>query len=78
MKKPIEDDPLAPRDLDWSKAVRGKYHNLLAEGTNIAVIDPDLMESFPDSESVNKALRAFLDISARLHAVNPRQRNRAA
>jgi len=40
--------------------VRGKYaarHK--KEGTNIALIDPDLHELFPDSDSVNQALRDY-------------------
>ncbi|MBS1821004.1 MAG: hypothetical protein JST61_03360 [Acidobacteria bacterium] len=63
MKKSSKRDPLAERpDLDFSKGVRGKYSNLLAKGTNVAIIDPQLHPYFPDSESVNRALRAFLAI----------------
>jgi hypothetical protein len=40
-------------------AVRGKYANLLQQGTNVAILDPDIMEHFPHSESVNNALRAL-------------------
>lgn len=29
------------------------------EGTNVVLIDPDLHELFPDSESVNRALREY-------------------
>jgi hypothetical protein len=56
----LEDDGLAPRKLDWSKATRGKYANLLAQGSNLAIIDLDLHAHFPDSESVNAALRKQL------------------
>ena len=64
MKKSVKADPLAERpNLDFSKAVRGKYSNLLAKGTNVAIIDPTLHPYFPDSESVNRALRAFLAIN---------------
>jgi hypothetical protein len=64
MKKSAKLDPLAERpDLDFSKGVRGKYTNLLAKGTNVAIIDPTLHPYFPDSESVNRALRAFLAIN---------------
>ena len=49
-------------------AVRGKYTNLLAHGTNVVLLDADLLESFPDSESVNQALRAFLAINAEVQA----------
>jgi hypothetical protein len=66
MSKANEFDPLAPRpNLDFSKAVRGKYANLLKEGTNLAIIDPDLLDTFPDSESVNEALRSLKKIATR-------------
>lgn len=64
MKKSHESDPLAPRpQLDFSKGVRGKYSNLLQQGANVVIIDPVLMPFFPDSESVNRALHAFLAIN---------------
>jgi hypothetical protein len=73
MKKTPKLDPLAERpDIDFSKGVRGKYTNLLAKGTNIAVIDPALHDHFPDSESVNRALRALLTIRESLQTVTPR------
>ena len=80
MKKSVKADPLATRpDLDFSKGVRGKYNNLLAKGTNVAIIDPDLLDSFPDSPSVNRALRAFLAIGESMQALSsvPRARRRA-
>ena len=55
-------------------AVRGKYFNTLQEhGSNLALIDPELHEHFPDSESVNRALRAFLVIQEQLKAASPRR-----
>lgn len=39
---------------------RGKYAKKYREGTNIVLIDPDLHEPFPDSESVNMALRDYV------------------
>ena len=42
--------------------VRGKYaKRIRKEGTNVVVIDPDLHDLFPDSASVNKALRAYVE-----------------
>ena len=42
--------------------VRGKYsERYRKEGTNLVLIDPDLHELFPDSESVNRALRAYAE-----------------
>ena len=51
----------AEYDLDYSKAVRGKYHQrLLKEGSNVVVLERDVAKAFPDSASVNKALRSVL------------------
>ena len=52
--------PEYPADLIKS-GVRGKYANRYREGTNIVLVDPDLHRLFPDSESVNRALRKFAD-----------------
>ena len=48
-----------PEDLIRS-GVRGKYTKSYREGTNVVLIDPDLHELFPDSESVNRALREYV------------------
>jgi hypothetical protein len=39
---------------------RGKYAEQYRQGTNVVLIDPDLHKKFPDSESVNRALRDYL------------------
>jgi hypothetical protein len=39
---------------------RGKYAKRYREGTNVALIDPDLQKIFPDSDAVNRALRDYL------------------
>ena len=52
--------PNAPdmlEEYDFSGGVRGKYAKRYAEGTNVVVIDPDLVQFFPDHDSVNQALR---------------------
>ncbi|THI84776.1 MAG: hypothetical protein CAF41_010965 [Nitrospira sp. CG24A] len=41
---------------DFSKGVRGKYAKQYAEGSNVAVLSPDVAKIFRTSESVNKAL----------------------
>lgn len=38
---------------------RGKYVKRYRQGTNIVVIAPELHKLFPDSESVNQALRQY-------------------
>ena len=47
---------------DLRGAERGKYAERYAQGVNLVRIDPDLAEVFPDSESVNQALRALAGI----------------
>jgi len=49
-------------EYDFSKGVRGKYARQLAEGSNIVVLAPDVAAVFPDSDSVNEALRALAKI----------------
>lgn len=41
--------------------IRGKYARSYKEGTNIALVDPDLHKLFPNSEAVNQALRKFAE-----------------
>ena len=67
MKKAARKTP--PPDMldeyDFSKGVRGKYAKRYAEGTNIVILAPDVAEFFPDSESVNTALRALVGVARR-------------
>lgn len=53
------------KEYDFSKGVRGKYAKRFAAGTNLVAISPELVELFPDSESVNQALRALYEIAQR-------------
>ena len=48
-------------DLDWSKAVRGKYAKRYRGSQKVVTLEPDVAAAFPDSASVNKALRGLLD-----------------
>ena len=41
--------------------VRGKYHRQATAGTNLVLIEPDLMDVFPDGEAVNRALRILAE-----------------
>jgi hypothetical protein len=52
-------------EYDFSDGVRGKYADRFEKGTNIAVLDPDVAAVFPDSASVNDALRALVKIARR-------------
>ena len=64
MKKAKDSDEMRPeyRLSDFkSKGVRGKYYKrIMAEGTNVVLLDRDVAKAFPDSTTVNEALRAIL------------------
>jgi len=49
-------------EYDFSKGVRGVTAKRYREGTNVVVIDPEVRDVFPDSESVNAALRALAPV----------------
>jgi hypothetical protein len=55
-------DELRP-EYDFSKGSRGKHHEAYKAGTNVVLLDADVAKAFPDSPSVNKALRMLLDIA---------------
>jgi len=52
-------------DYDFSQGVRGKYVQRFAQGSNVVVLSPDVAEIFPDSESVNTALRLLVEVAGR-------------
>ena len=64
--KKSEDDKLRPEyDLSRLKdGVRGKYFRQATAGANLVLIEPDLTTLFPDTESVNRALRLLADVAA--------------
>ncbi len=60
--KTMHNDPDMIEEYDFSKGIRGKYAKRYSEGTNVAVIEPDVAEFFPDPDSVNDALRSLIPI----------------
>lgn len=46
-------------EYDFSGAVRGVTAARYAEGTNVVIVGRDIIDVFPDSASVNEALRAL-------------------
>jgi hypothetical protein len=59
-----ERDTMRP-EYDFSAAVRGVTAARYAQGANIAVIDPKVLDGFPDSRAVNRALRALAPVLRR-------------
>ena len=52
-------------EYDFSQGIRGKYAQRYSEGANIVVLAPDVASVFHDSESVNRALRALVEVANR-------------
>lgn len=74
-------DELRPEyDLATLKGgVRGKYYKRAMAGTNLVLLEPDVARAFPDSDSVNRALRLLREVAAKSSrgtrkAVNGRRR----
>ena len=64
MKKTHSEEPsdnLRP-EYDFSEGERGKYSRRFREGSNVVVLDPDVAAAFPDSTSVNEALRRVAEL----------------
>ncbi len=54
----IDEDTMRA-EYDFSNATRGVTAARYAEGTNVVLIDPDVLEIFPNARAVNEALRTF-------------------
>src|SRR5579859_5537587 len=61
-------------EVDFSVGVQGKYAGRFQ---NVFVLDPDLMDAFPDSRSINEALRAVLALCNVTRPQAPRTKRRA-
>jgi hypothetical protein len=68
MKRKASQRPLSTdRDTmrpayDFSKAVRGVTAGRYAEGANVVLIDPEVLDVFSDGKTVNDALRALAPV----------------
>ena len=63
--KKMHDELRAEYDLSQLKGgVRGKYYKRAMAGTNPVLIEPALAKAFPDTDSVNRALRLLLDAAS--------------
>jgi hypothetical protein len=64
LKRPAlkSDRDIVRPEYDFSNAKRGVTAARYAQGANIAVIDPEVLDVFPDSASVNLTLRALAPV----------------
>jgi len=61
---PVEDDDPLDREVDFSNTKPNPFARDYGRNRNLRILDPDLLGVFPDSESVNEALRTFIRLTA--------------
>ena len=57
-----EPDEMRP-EYDFSNAERGKFYHEALEHVNVVLLEPDVAGAFPDSDSVNRALRLLIEVA---------------
>ena len=66
MKRRPSDDLRPEYDLRQLRGLtRGKYYKRALAGTNLVLLEPDVARAFPDSGSVNRALRLLHEVAAK-------------
>ena len=63
-------DTMRP-EYDMRGGVRGKYTERLKGDVLRGSLDPDVSQAFPDSASVNEALRLLLKVANKASRVTP-------
>jgi hypothetical protein len=59
-----EHEPDTMRDeYDFSDGVRGKHYQAYRQGTNLVLLEPDVVRIFKDAATVNAALRMLAKIA---------------
>ena len=67
-------DTMRP-EYDFSRAVRGVTAARYVRGTNVVVIDPEVLDVFPNGASVNEALRGLAPVLRRTRRGVARRRS---
>lgn len=57
---------------DIRGGVRGKYFERYQQGTNVVLLEEDVATVFPDSASVNRALRLLMDLAKQTSSTTKR------
>jgi len=63
-------------EYDFSGAVRGVTAVRYTQGANVVVIDPEVLDVFPDALSVNEALRALAPVLRQRHRSKTHRKTR--
>ena len=62
-------------EYDFSAAVRGVTAARYAQGSNTVVIDPEVLDVFPDGVRVNQALRALAPVLRQQRGATSKRRS---
>ena len=74
MSAATEDRDTMRPEYDFSGAVRGVTAVRYAKGTNVMVVDPEVLDVFPNSGAVNEALRALTPVLRRRQMARGRRK----
>lgn len=61
---------------DFGKLERGKYYERVKASSNVVVLDAEVAEVFPNSASVNKALRSLVEVAQKASGLTRRSTGR--
>jgi hypothetical protein len=68
-----QNDDMRP-EYDLHGGVRGRFFNEYRKGNNIVLLDSDVASVFPDSTTVNQALRLLIQLAERKAVAGTKQR----
>jgi len=66
------------KEYDFSGAARGGIATRYAQGANVVVIDPEVLDVFPDALAVNEALCALAPVLRRQRDSRAQRKTRLA
>jgi len=74
-RRPDPDRDTVRPEYDFSAGVRGVTAARYRQGTNVILLDPSLLDVFPDAASVNEALRALAPVLRRQRRTTGKRRS---
>jgi hypothetical protein len=66
-KRGVEELRTEYKRSDFKKLERGKYYERVKARSNVVILDDELAAVFPNSASVNEALRSLVEVAQRAH-----------